>query len=73
MTPTSSIAAVQLREMLVGVVPVTVSEVGALGGFESGQALVEAVSVDCGETLPAASNASTASVCEVPHVKPPNV
>ena len=59
--------------MLVGVVAVTVSAVGSLGAVPSGQVLVDATVVDGVETLPAASKASTASVCEVPHAKPPKV
>ena len=46
---------------------------GGADGRVASQALVAAVRLARAETFPAASNASTANVYDVPHVSPPNV
>ena len=73
MTPTLSVDAVQERLTLVWLLPVCARPVGVDGGVVSVHADVEAVTVALPETFPAASFASTASVCDVLQVRPENV
>jgi hypothetical protein len=72
-TPTLSVDAVHESGIAVVVAPEAERPVGAEGAVVSGQDAVEAVIDACGETLPAASNACTATVWLVPHASAVNV
>jgi hypothetical protein len=72
-TPTLSVEAVQEVASDDVVELVTAKAAGAVGAVVSGQVAAEAVIDACGETLPAASNACTASVWLVPQASPVNV
>ena len=61
------------RDTEVAVAPVSLSEVGAVGGDVSLHVLVEAVTDVFEERLPAASYASIASEYVLPHVRPVKV
>ena len=71
-TPTLSVEAAHEAAIDVVVVAPGVNAVGAEGAVTSGQAVVEAVTVARGETLPAASKACTPSTWLVPQPRPVN-
>jgi hypothetical protein len=60
-TPTASLEAVQFRVRPVCEIAEALSDDGAVGAVVSAQALVLTVTDERGETLPAASDASTPS------------